>query len=81
MCMEIRNCIADIYREADDEREKYIAAGVCSDCGACSLYEAAKKCKPQQTQSGEWSCAGNDLWQGEDADDDCPNVADETRRE
>ena len=67
MCLEIKQCIADIHREADENEERYIKAGVCSDCGARSGREAGSKCRPRPLGcSGDYTCAGEDLWEDEE---------------
>ena len=43
MCSEIRECVANIHLEAQRTQYEYIAKGVCSDCGACSLKDAERK--------------------------------------
>ena len=64
-CFEIQHCVAEIHAEAHEEWSKYIKAGVCSDCGACSLKEAESKCRPPSTPSGNDHCAGLELWEME----------------
>lgn len=67
MCREIGQCIAEIHLDAWKDEEEYIAKGVCSSCGACSLKEAAGKCKPSPMgDSGDYSCAGDKLWRGQE---------------
>lgn len=66
-CMDLRECVGRVHEEAHAAHEAYIAAGVCSGCGAKSGAEARQLCRPQQDQSGEWSCAGDELWP-DDAD-------------
>lgn len=57
--------------EAQRIEDDYIKAGICSDCGACSLSDASDKCRPKQYPSAEWECAGERLWHQDD--DDCSN--------
>lgn len=66
MCGQIGQCVAGINAEVQEIQDDYIKAGKCADCGACSLKEAKGKCRPQQSQSGEWHCGGDQLWEGED---------------
>lgn len=49
--------------EAHQEREAYIKKGVCSQCGATSLKDAEGKCTAMQYPSGEYMCAGDELWE------------------
>ncbi len=49
------------------EEDAYIAKGVCSDCGACSLKEASGKCRPRALgDTGDVTCAGDKLWRDEE---------------
>lgn len=67
MCAEIEHCVEQIYLEAFKEEEEYIARGVCSDCGACSLKDAAGKCRPRALgDTGDVTCAGEKLWEDQD---------------
>lgn len=53
--------------KAAEEHKEYIKRGVCSGCGATSSKEAASKCKPHSVgETGEYSCAGEDLWPEEE---------------
>lgn len=66
-CEAARICFAQVHLEAFEEQERYIAAGVCSDCGACSLTEARNKCKPRSLgDTGDYICAGEPLWEDQD---------------
>lgn len=57
--------------ECAEEEEKYIEAGVCSQCGACNLAEAHMKCRPSCVgDSGDYSCDGARLWEGERSKED-----------
>lgn len=58
-----------IGAECAAEQEAYIQAGICADCGACSLAEAESgKCKPHPVgDTGDYSCAGEYLWQDQEA--------------
>lgn len=42
--------------------KEYIKRGVCSQCGACNRDQAADKCSASSDETGEYSCAGDDLW-------------------
>lgn len=54
----------EIMEEMNAERARYIAAGVCSGCGACSLEEAESKCKPKSVaDTGDYYCEGESLWE------------------
>lgn len=48
--------------EMRKEHAEYIKRGVCSQCGACNRDEAAEKCRASCGITGEYSCAGDDLW-------------------
>lgn len=66
-CGEIKECLVEIYKEADETQKAYVAKGICSDCGACSLKDAARKCRPQAVgETGEYSCEGETLWQDQE---------------
>lgn len=57
--------------ECAKEREAYIAAGVCSQCGACSLKEARDKCRPHPLgDTGDYTCEGEGLWEDEEDPDE-----------
>ena len=74
-CSEIKECLVEIYNEVARIEEAYIAKGVCSDCGACSLKDAAGKCRPKAIgDTGDYTCAGELLWEGQDDDDPQPNT-------
>jgi hypothetical protein len=45
-----------------EDHKAYIARGVCSQCGACNRDEAGDKCTASSDETGEYSCAGDDLW-------------------
>lgn len=62
MCGQIKQCVGAIHEEALAAEEAYRKNGVCSSCGACSAKDAETKCRPMQYPSGEWSCAGDNLW-------------------
>lgn len=62
MCHLFGECITAVFEEAEREEREYIERGVCSQCGATCVKEAAKRCKPNQEPSGEWHCAGEKLW-------------------
>lgn len=67
MCPAINQCVGDIHREAFEEEERYIKAGVCYDCGARSLKEAGEKCRPRPLGcTGDYTCGGERLWEEED---------------
>lgn len=52
--------------ECAEEEAAYIKAGVCADCGACSQKEAEEKCKPRPLgDTGDYFCAGENLWREE----------------
>lgn len=52
-----------IMQEMNAERDRYIAAGVCSGCGACSPEEAETKCVPKSVaDTGDFWCEGESLW-------------------
>ena len=54
------------------EEQAYINAGVCSDCGACSLKEAkGGKCRPTPVgDTGDYSCNGERLWADEEEEEE-----------
>lgn len=55
--------------ECAAEEEAYIRAGICADCGACNKLEAEGKCKPRPLgDTGDYTCAGEYLWQEEEGD-------------
>jgi hypothetical protein len=67
MCLAMKQCVAEIHREAYEEEDRYIKAGVCSDCAARSLKEAGEKCRPRPLGcTGDYTCAGEKLWEDED---------------
>jgi|GEM_PF-6943877 len=67
MCREIGQCITQIYLDHFKAEEEYIAKGVCSDCGACSLKDAEGKCRPRALgDTGDVTCAGELLWEDQD---------------
>lgn len=56
----------EVTLEAFEEQEAHIRAGVCADCGACSLKEAEDKCRPRAIgDTGDYGCDGDYLWQDE----------------
>lgn len=58
----------EAMREAFEAMDEYVRNGVCSTCGACSLKDAKGKCRPHSTPCGEWTCAGEGLWEGQEED-------------
>ncbi len=54
-------CWEKCAKDAEDHKA-YIARGVCSQCGACNRDEAGDKCTASSDETGEYSCAGDDLW-------------------
>ena len=47
-----------------EQEAAYIKAGICAQCGACSLKESQTKCQPSSVgDSGEFSCEGDRLWE------------------
>lgn len=60
-----------IQGECAEAEAAYIKAGVCSDCGACSAKEAETKCRQTPVgDTGEYGCAGENLWQDGDVEND-----------
>lgn len=59
-------CISNLRREVEESERRYIKEGRCSQCGACSEEEAGEKCTASQDQTGEYSCAGDQLWNEEE---------------
>ena len=56
--------IRQVAKECAEEEAAYIKAGICADCGACSLKDAEGKCKPSPIgDTGDYSCAGERLWE------------------
>jgi hypothetical protein len=51
--------------EANHAQDEYIKDGVCAQCGARSMAEAAGICSQSQDATGEYSCAGENLWEEE----------------
>jgi hypothetical protein len=51
------------YAEAYEAEIEYKRLGKCSDCGACSIKESETMCRPTGYPSGEYSCAGEGLWE------------------
>lgn len=69
--MKTWRMMQEAMREGHEAMDEYIRKGVCSGCGACSLKDAQGKCRPHSTPSGEWSCAGDGLWEGQEDSDEC----------
>ena len=52
--------------EGYEAHAAYIRAGVCSQCGACSLAQAEKMCRPSPlADTGDYTCDGEALWEDE----------------
>ena len=65
-----------VYIECAEEDAAYIEAGVCSDCGACSLKDAKGKCRPSPVgDTGDYSCAGERLWEDEEESEEADEEA------
>lgn len=72
-CGEIKECLVEIYNEIARIEEGYIAKGICSDCGACSLKDAAGKCRPKSLgDTGDYTCGGVKLWEGQEDEEPQP---------
>lgn len=54
----------EVMKECYEAEEAYIKAGICDQCGACSLKEAEAKCRPAPVgDTGDYSCRGEILWE------------------
>jgi ribosomal protein L40E len=62
-CKSIGHCHDAILRADWEEHRRYLAAGVCSKCGATSAEEAEKLCRPEWGITDEYECPGENLWQ------------------
>lgn len=67
----------EVQVECAKDEAAYLAAGVCSDCGACSLKEAKSgKCSPSPVgDTGDYSCAGERLWDDEEDEENDGGIA------
>lgn len=55
-----------LMHDAFAEMDAYRRIGVCSQCGKTSPDDPSGRCTASQDMTGEYTCAGDGLWEDDD---------------